>query len=183
MSAIWKGVLPADAGSVAASASRRRAGGTPSRWANRSSESVLDHDSDRMLAGCWLGSPQTICFVSREDFLGEDEQGLAAFGIDRVVWPEAQLASDIEQVIRTPDALDAESFADGAGIGKEPRNFRRRGCGGNVVVEGRYADNHIADTAAGQEGAKSGVCKARTNAFGAGAAFIHRWGVGHGPGL
>jgi trk system potassium uptake protein TrkA len=57
---------------------------------------------------------RTICFVSRHDFLDETEQGLNAFGIERVIWPEAQLAADIERIIRTPDALDAESFADGA---------------------------------------------------------------------
>jgi trk system potassium uptake protein TrkA len=63
-----------------------------------------------------LGSPRTTCFVSREDFvtLGGDAKGLAAFGIDRVIWPEAQLAEDIERIIREPGALDAESFADGA---------------------------------------------------------------------
>lgn len=61
-----------------------------------------------------IAAPRTICFVSREDFLTEDQQGLTSFGIDRVIWPEAQLASDIERIIRTPDALDAESFADGA---------------------------------------------------------------------
>src|SRR5919106_5534343 len=63
-----------------------------------------------------LGSPNTTCFVSREDFvtLGGDAKALAAFGIDRVIWPEAQLAEDIERIIREPGALDAESFADGA---------------------------------------------------------------------
>ena len=63
-----------------------------------------------------LGSPRTFCFVSREDFLEfeGDGGGLAHFGIDRVVWPEAQLAADIERIIGTPGALDAEVFADGA---------------------------------------------------------------------
>lgn len=63
-----------------------------------------------------LARPQTICFVSREDFVeGPQERGsLAAFGIDRVIWPEAQLAEDMERIIRAPGALDAESFADGA---------------------------------------------------------------------
>src|SRR5688500_15507158 len=61
-----------------------------------------------------LGKAQTICFVSREDFLANDGKSLAAFGIDRLIWPEAQLAADIERVIVMPDALDAESFADGA---------------------------------------------------------------------
>ena len=63
-----------------------------------------------------LAKPRTICFVSREDFLqsGDEAQGLAGFGIDRVVWPEAQLAKEIERIVRTPGALDAETFADGA---------------------------------------------------------------------
>jgi trk system potassium uptake protein TrkA len=62
-----------------------------------------------------IGSPQTICFVSREEFVtGEDDHGLASFGIDRIVWPEAQLAADIEGVIRTPGAIDAEAFVGGA---------------------------------------------------------------------
>ena len=63
-----------------------------------------------------MGSPRTFCFVSREDFveLHESAAGLEQFGIDRIVWPEAQLAADIERVIVTPGALDAEVFADGA---------------------------------------------------------------------
>ena len=63
-----------------------------------------------------LGNPRTICFVSREDFLpsGEKARGLAGFGIDCLIWPEAQLAEEIERVIRAPGALDAESFENGA---------------------------------------------------------------------
>lgn len=63
-----------------------------------------------------IGSPRTICFVSREDFLDlpDREPGLAPFGIDRVIWPEAQLAADIERIIESPGALDAEIFAEGA---------------------------------------------------------------------
>ena len=62
-----------------------------------------------------LGSPRTFCFVSREDFLSlEDEQGLQHLGIDRLIWPEAQLAADIERIVRAPGAIDAEVFADGA---------------------------------------------------------------------
>jgi trk system potassium uptake protein TrkA len=62
-----------------------------------------------------LGSPRTFCFVSREDFLAlQDAHGLADLGIDRLVWPEAQLAADIERIIRAPGAIDAEAFADGA---------------------------------------------------------------------
>jgi len=61
-----------------------------------------------------LGHPRAFCFVSREDFLElHDQKGLAQFGIERVIWPEAQLASDIERIIRAPGALDAEAFADG----------------------------------------------------------------------
>ena len=61
-----------------------------------------------------IGHPQTICFVSRDDFLQPEARGLAGFGIDRVIWPEAQLAEDIERIIRSPGALEAETFADGA---------------------------------------------------------------------
>jgi trk system potassium uptake protein TrkA len=63
-----------------------------------------------------IARPRTICFVSRDDFLQlpSEASGLAAFGIDRVVWPEAQLAEDMERIIRAPGAIDAESFADGA---------------------------------------------------------------------
>ena len=62
-----------------------------------------------------LGHPETICLVSRAEFLGEsgDGAGLAAFGIDRVVWPEAQLAADIERIVAAPGAIDAEVFAGG----------------------------------------------------------------------
>jgi trk system potassium uptake protein len=63
-----------------------------------------------------LGSPRTFCFVSREEFLEfqQDREGLEQFGIDRVIWPEAQLAADIERVISAADAIDAEVFAEGA---------------------------------------------------------------------
>jgi trk system potassium uptake protein TrkA len=65
--------------------------------------------------GRQLGSPRTFCFVSREDFLElQDHKGLAQFGVDRVIWPEAQLAADIERIIGVPGALDAEAFAEGA---------------------------------------------------------------------
>lgn len=59
-------------------------------------------------------SPETICLVSRADFLGSSKQGgLAPFGINRVLWPEAQLAEDIERVVTAPGAIDAEVFAGG----------------------------------------------------------------------
>jgi trk system potassium uptake protein TrkA len=61
------------------------------------------------------GRPRTFCFVSREDFLELDSQsGSNPFGIDRMVWPEAQLAADIERIILEPGALEAEAFAGGA---------------------------------------------------------------------
>jgi trk system potassium uptake protein len=63
-----------------------------------------------------LGSPQTICVVSRDDLLtplGERDLLREHFGIDRVVWPEAQLAEDIERIIAVPGAIDAETFAGG----------------------------------------------------------------------
>src|SRR5688500_18488430 len=62
-----------------------------------------------------MASPATICLVSRADFTPDSRelQGLAQFGINRVLWPEAQLAADIEGVVTAPGALDAESFAGG----------------------------------------------------------------------
>jgi len=62
-----------------------------------------------------LGRPRTICLVSRPEFVagGAADGGLAAFGIDRVVWPEAQLAADIERIVTVPGAIDAEAFAGG----------------------------------------------------------------------
>lgn len=58
---------------------------------------------------------ETVCFISREDFLqmGVSSEGLGRFGIDRLLWPEAQLAADIERIVRAPGALDAEEFAGG----------------------------------------------------------------------
>ncbi len=87
-----------------------------------------------------LGSPQTICFVSREDFLGLSEQreGLERFGIDRVVWPEAQLAEDIERIVATPGAIDAEVFEGGA-----IRLVEYRLEAGSPLLEGPLADLHL----------------------------------------
>jgi trk system potassium uptake protein TrkA len=85
-----------------------------------------------------LGSPQTTCFVSRADFLTDDEHGLTPFGIDRVIWPEAQLAADIERIIRTPGALDAESFADGA-----IRLIEYRLDAGSTLTGQRIAELHL----------------------------------------
>jgi trk system potassium uptake protein TrkA len=63
-----------------------------------------------------LGTPRTICFVSREDFAGSDTSADAVrahFGIERIIWPEAQLAAEIERIIAAPGAIDAEVFAEG----------------------------------------------------------------------
>ncbi|CAN5689954.1 Trk system potassium transporter TrkA [soil metagenome] len=63
-----------------------------------------------------LGVRRTICFVSREEFAGGDSSAGAVrehFGIERIIWPEAQLAAEIERIIAAPGAIDAEVFADG----------------------------------------------------------------------
>jgi trk system potassium uptake protein TrkA len=63
-----------------------------------------------------LGTRRTICFVSREDFLdraGSAESIREHFGIERVIWPEAQLAEEIERIIAVPGAIDVEVFAGG----------------------------------------------------------------------
>ena len=62
------------------------------------------------------GLSRTICFVSGDDFLsaaGSADSMREHFGIERVVWPEAQLADDIERIIAAPGAIDAEVFAGG----------------------------------------------------------------------
>jgi trk system potassium uptake protein TrkA len=63
-----------------------------------------------------LGTGRTICFVSKEDFLDTDggaDSVRQHFGIERIVWPEAQLAEEIERIIAAPGAIDAEVFAGG----------------------------------------------------------------------
>src|SRR5687767_1896381 len=62
-----------------------------------------------------MSDPETICVVSRADFLSQAGEGgaLRQFGINRMLWPEAQLAADIEGVVTAPGAIDAEIFADG----------------------------------------------------------------------
>jgi trk system potassium uptake protein TrkA len=63
-----------------------------------------------------LGTPRTICFVSRDDFAGREGSADSIrehFGIERIIWPEAQLAEEIERIIAAPGAIDAEVFAGG----------------------------------------------------------------------
>jgi len=77
------------------------------------------HDEINIVAcslGSQLGARRTICFVTSDNFLhahGADGHLRRHFGIDEVVWPEAELAADIERIIREPDATDAAVFADG----------------------------------------------------------------------
>ena len=66
--------------------------------------------------GNQLGAGETVCFVSKQDFVrppGGTESLREHFGIDRVIWPEAQLAAAIERIIMAPGAIDAGVFADG----------------------------------------------------------------------
>ncbi|HEX6324289.1 MAG TPA: Trk system potassium transporter TrkA [Vicinamibacterales bacterium] len=63
-----------------------------------------------------LGARRTISFASREDFAGGDSNAETVrkhFGIERIIWPEGQLAAEIERIIAAPGAIDAEVFADG----------------------------------------------------------------------
>ena len=87
-----------------------------------------------------LGSPRTFCFVAREEFLHfeGDSRSLEQFGVDRIVWPEAQLAEDIERIINVPDAIDAEVFADGAIRLLEYRIDRQ-----SSIADRRIADLHL----------------------------------------
>ncbi len=85
-----------------------------------------------------LGHPETICFVSKDDFLRPlgDGNGLREhFGINRVIWPEAQLADDIERIIAAPGAIDAEAFAGGA-----VRLLEYRLEAGSPLTAGRIAE-------------------------------------------
>jgi trk system potassium uptake protein len=85
------------------------------------------------------GGARTFCFVSREEFLDPTgDSGLRHFGIDRVVWPEAQLVADIERVILEPGALDAEAFASGA-----VRLLEYRLHGQSTLAGRRIADLHL----------------------------------------
>ena len=65
--------------------------------------------------GSRLGARKTICFATREDLLVGGADGLHGhFGIDEIIWPEAELAADIERIIMAPGATDAEVFAGGS---------------------------------------------------------------------
>jgi trk system potassium uptake protein len=76
-----------------------------------------------------LGVGRTICFVSREDFVGDESSLREHFGIERVVWPEAQLAEEIERIIAAPGRhrrRDLRRRPDPAA--RVPAPGRLRGC-------------------------------------------------------
>jgi trk system potassium uptake protein TrkA len=87
-----------------------------------------------------IGNPQTICLVSRDDFLsaGGKAIGLEQFGIDRVLWPEAQLAADIERIVTAPGAIDAEVFAGGI-----VRLFEYRLGAGSQLITSQVSGLHL----------------------------------------
>jgi trk system potassium uptake protein TrkA len=71
-----------------------------------------------------LGRLETLCFVSKDDFLrpfGDGDSLREHFGIDRIIWPEAQLVDDIARIIAAPGAIDAETFAGGQILLREYR--------------------------------------------------------------
>jgi trk system potassium uptake protein TrkA len=63
-----------------------------------------------------LGPAKTICLTSRDDLLqpfGGRDLLREHVGVDRVVWPEGELAENIGRIVAVPGALDAETFAQG----------------------------------------------------------------------
>ncbi len=63
--------------------------------------------------GDQLGAHRTICFVTKEGVLhmpGGSGHLKEHFGIDQVIWPEAELADSIERIIKEPGAIKAELF-------------------------------------------------------------------------
>jgi trk system potassium uptake protein len=86
-----------------------------------------------------MGARRAICFVSREDFQSQvGQQGLGQFGISRVIWPEAELAADIERLLAAPGAIDAEEFAGGA-----VRLLEYKLEAGSQLTTGALADLHL----------------------------------------
>ena len=84
--------------------------------------------------GSQLGCRRTICFVSKDDFVHtpEGRESLSEhFGIDQVVWPEAQLADAIERIIMAPGSVNAGVF-----VGGEIRLLELR-LGSNSPLVGR----------------------------------------------
>jgi trk system potassium uptake protein TrkA len=68
------------------------------------------------LAAKQVAGPQTICFVSKEEYYNsftsfDGEEPVLA--IDRVIWPQHMLASEIARIVLVPRAIDVEFFAGG----------------------------------------------------------------------
>jgi trk system potassium uptake protein len=88
-----------------------------------------------------LGVGRTFCFVSKDDFLGKDGSSDSVrqhFGIERIVWPEAQLADEIERIIAAPGAIDAEVFESG-----RIRLLEYRLEAGSPLIAGPIASLHL----------------------------------------
>lgn len=68
------------------------------------------------LAAKQVAGPQTVCFVSKEEYYNsftsfDGEEPILA--IDRVIWPQHMLASEIARIVLVPRAIDVEFFAGG----------------------------------------------------------------------
>jgi trk system potassium uptake protein TrkA len=68
------------------------------------------------LAAKQVAGPQTLCFVSKEEYYNsftsiDGEEPVLA--IDRVIWPQHMLASEIARIVLVPRAIDVEFFAGG----------------------------------------------------------------------
>ncbi|MHC4224492.1 MAG: NAD-binding protein, partial [Planctomycetota bacterium] len=72
------------------------------------------------LAARRLGKAQTICFVSKKEYVrtfGADDEtgwgGTPELGVDHLVWPAAMLADKILEILTVPGAIDVARFARG----------------------------------------------------------------------
>ncbi len=68
------------------------------------------------LAAKQVAGSQTVCFVSKESYYNsftsiDGEEPVLA--IDRVIWPQYMLASEIARIVLVPRAIDVEFFAGG----------------------------------------------------------------------
>lgn len=68
------------------------------------------------LAAKQVAGAQTVCFVSKEEYYNsftsiDGEEPVLA--IDRVIWPQHMLASEISRIVLIPRAIDVEFFAGG----------------------------------------------------------------------
>ena len=68
------------------------------------------------LAAKRLGSPQTYCFVTKEEYyrsFSNQDGGEGMLDIDQVIWPQHMLAEEIARIVLVPRAIDVEFFAGG----------------------------------------------------------------------